>query len=227
MKLYTWDLQGFENTYERYYYMPHLNSCDSSGLDEHGHVHGTLGECGRASCVCAFEDELITYSRLFFEEDPTFKNRAEKIVNKLNIPKGSSIFVVGCGFGYLMESLSDLRMNVSGCDDSPYIQLNVDTESTLPIHNIDIRDSNFTNLVRESSGIMYFDYVVSEDMLTSYDTYDEIFPNMESLLKTNKPLTNIIHIIKTNCNEPFVNKSLEEWKLINPNHTWLNYHGDD
>lgn len=227
MKLYTWDLQGFENAYERYYYMPHLNSCDENGVDEHGHVHGTLGECGRASCVCAFEDELITYSRLFFENDPTFKNRAEKIVNKLNIPNGSSIFVVGCAFGYLMESLSDLRMNVAGCDNSPYIQLNLDTESTFPVHNIDATDINFLNLVRDATNILYFDYIISEDMLTSYDSYDEIFANMQSILKPNKPLTNIIHIVETNCNGPFMKKSLDEWRNINPNHTWIGSDGND
>lgn len=226
MKLYTWDLSGFENTYNRYYYMPHLNDC-VDGVDEHGHFHATLGECGKASCICAFEDEMITYSRLFFENDPIFENRANKIIEKLSIPVGSSIFVAGCAFGYLMESLSDKRMNVFGCDNSPYIHFNTETESTYPIHNIDVEDSNFTNLVREATGMMYFDYVISEDMLTSYDSHDIIFTNLQSILKPTKPLNNILHIVETRCNEPFVKKSINEWKLINPNHTWLDSDGND
>lgn len=226
MKLYTWDLLGFENTYNRYYYMPHLSDC-VDGVDEHGHFHATLGECGKASCICAFEDEMITYSRLFFENDPIFENRANKIIEKLSIPVGSSIFVAGCAFGYLMESLSDKRMNVFGCDNSPYIHFNTETESTYPIHNIDVEDLNFTNLVREATGMMYFDYVISEDMLTSYDSYDVIFTNLQSILKPTKPLNNILHIVETRCNEPFVKKSINEWKLINPNHTWLDSDGNE
>ena len=227
MKLYTWDLAGFELTYKKYYYMPHLSNCDETGHDEDGHFHDTLHECGKASCICAFEDEMITYSRLFFEDDPIFENRATKIIEKLNIPAGSSIFVVGCAFGYLMESLSDRRMNVFGCDNSPYIHFNTDTESSYPIHNIDVEDSNFTNLVRESTGMMYFDYVISEDMLTSYDSYDTIFTNLQSILKPTKPLTNILHLVETRCKEPFVVKSINDWKLVNTNHTWLDSDGNE
>ena len=229
MKLFTWDLDGFELAYKRYYYMPHLSNC-VDGVDDDGHFHDTLHECGRASCICAFEDEMITYSRLFFENSSQFEIRANKLIENLNIPNGSSIFVVGCAFGYLMEKLSDKRMNVSGCDNSPYIHFNTDTESTFPIHNIDVLDSNFTNLVRESTGVMYFDYVISEDILTSYDnegdSYNTIFLNLQSILKPSKPLTNIIHFVDTNCGVPFVNKNLQEWKQINTNHTWFDSDGN-
>jgi len=229
MKLFNWDLAGFEFAYSKYYYMPHLSDC-VDGVDEDGHFHDTLHECGRASCICAFEDELITYSKLFFENDPMFKVRAEKIINKLNITPGSSIFVAGCGFGFLMEALSDKRMNVAGCDNSPYIQFNNDTESQFPIHNIDILDSNFTNLIREATGIMYFDYVICEDVLTSYDdtenSYTTIFNNLQSILKPNKPLTNIVNIVDTKCGAPFVSKNLNEWTQVNNNYTWLDANGD-
>jgi hypothetical protein len=223
MKIYNWDLQGFENAYSRYYYMPHLNSC-VDGVDEHGHFHSTLGECGKASCVCAFEDEIITYSRLFFEGDTIFQTRAENVINQLNIPIGSSIFVAGCGFGYLMEALSEKRMNVSGCDNSPYIHFNTETESTFPIHNVDVEDVNFVNLIREATGIMYFDYIITEDILTSYNSYDVIFNNLEGILKVNKPKTNIINIVDTNCSEPFTTKTIEEWQSVNQNYTWLNFY---
>lgn len=230
MKLFTWDLDGFEFAYSKYYYMPHLSEC-VDGVDDHGHFHDTLHECGRASCICAFEDEIITYSRLFFENSSQFEVRSSKLIEKLNIPNGSSIFVAGCAFGYLMEKLSEKRMNVAGCDNSPYIHFNTDTESTFPIHNIDVLDTNFTNLIRESTGIMYFDYVVSEDMLTSYDneggSYDTIFSNLQSILKPTKPISNIVHIVDTNCGGPFVKKTIDEWKQINPNHTWFDSDGND
>ncbi len=71
MKIYNWDLAGFEKAYSKYYYMPHLSNC-VDGVDEEGHFHDTQQECGRASCVCAFQDENITYSKLFFEQDSIF-----------------------------------------------------------------------------------------------------------------------------------------------------------
>lgn len=235
MKLFTWDLEGFEFAYSKYHYMPHLNNCvgGSGGYNfAEGHYHDTLRECGRASCICAFEDEMITYSKLFFVQDPIFKTRAEKIINKLNIKSGSSIFVAGCAFGFLMEALSDKRMNVYGCDNSPYIHYNTDTESVFTIHNIDITQSDFNIKVFEQTGVQFFDYVITEDVLTSYDNTDEpsintILQNMQSILKVGKSLNNIINIVETKCGTPFNGKSLSEWKEINQNLTWLNANADD
>lgn len=235
MKRFTWDLAGFEFAYSKYHYMPHLNTCvgGSGGYNfVDGHYHDTLRECGRASCICAFEDEMITYSKLFFIQDPIFKTRAQKIINKLNIKAGSSIFVAGCAFGFLMESLADNRMNVYGCDNSPYIHFNTDTESTFIIHNIDITQNDFAIKVLENTGVQYFDYVITEDVLTSYDNEGEpsvniILENMESILKVGKPLSNIINILETKCSDPFNGKTLNEWKNINPNYTWLDTNADD
>ncbi len=225
MKLYNWDLAGFENAYSKYYYMPHLSSCDEDGHDEDGHFHDTMHECGRASCICAFEDEHITYSRLFFEGDSIFKTRAENIISSLNIPIGSKILVIGCAFGYLLEELANRRMNVWGCDTSPYIHLNTDTESTYPIYNVDVTSVGFVNEIREQTGIQYFDYAITEDVLTSYDEYGDIFSNIQSVLNPNKSLKNIIHIVDTNCGLPFVGKSLSDWNLTNDSYTWLDGNG--
>jgi SAM-dependent methyltransferase len=231
MKLFTWDLAGFEKAYVKYYYMPHLNDCED-GVDGDGHFHDTLHECGRASCICAFEDELITYSRLFFKEDKIFADRAEGIISKLNMKAGSSVFVLGCGFGYLLNELADRRMNVWGCDNSTYIHFNTDTEADYPIHNIDVLSSTFADDVLNATGIAKFDYVVSEDLLTSYDNNTEpsmstILSNMETILKVGKPLENIINIVTVNCPSPFVTKTLDEWKQVNPNYTWLGDHGTE
>lgn len=224
MKLYTWDLAGFENAYSKYYYMPHLSNC-VDGVDEDGHFHATMGECGRASCVCAFEDEHITYSRLFFEGDDIFKLRAENIISNLNIPIGSKILIIGCAFGYLLEELANRRMNVWGCDNSPYIHLNTDTESTYPIYNLDVTSNTFINDIRENIGIQYFDYIITEDLLTSYDEYTTIFSNIEGLLNPNKSLKNIINLVETNCGLPFIGQSLGVWRLTNDNYTWLDSNG--
>ena len=231
MKRFEWNLDGFEFAYSKYYYMPHLNSCDDTGHDEEGHFHGTLGECGKASCVCAFEDEIITYSRLFFENDTIFRQRAENLINGLGIKPGSSVFVAGCGFGYLLNALAEKRINVWGCDNSYYIHFNTDTEADYPIHNIDVLSSTFSEDVVSATGIEKFDYVITEDLMTSYDndgdeqSWNIIMQNMESILKSGKPLTNVIHIVEQNCPNPFTTKTLAEWKEVNTNHTWLETHG--
>lgn len=224
MKLYNWDLAGFENAYSKYYYMPHLSDCED-GVDGDGHFHDTMHECGRASCVCAFEDEHITYSRLFFEGDKIFSIRAENIINGINISVGSKILVIGCAFGYLLEELANKRMNVWGCDNSPYIHFNTDTESTYPIYNLDVTSNTFINDVREQMGMQYFDYIITEDLLTSYDEYTDIFSNIQGLLNPNKSLKNIINLVETNCGLPFVGKSIEDWRLVNDNYSWVDSNG--
>jgi hypothetical protein len=230
MKRFQWDLAGFEYAYSKYYYMPHLSDC-VDGVDEHGHFHDTLKECGKASCVCAFEDEIITYSRLFFQNDIIFKLRAENLVNGLGIKPGSSVFVAGTAFGYLMTELAKYKVNVWGCDNSPYIHFNTDTEADYPIHNIDVLSSDFSTQVVDATGIQFFDYVITEDLMTSYDndggeeSWNIIIQNMQSILKPSKPTTNVIHLVETNCSNPFSGKSLAEWKLINPNNTWTESHG--
>lgn len=230
MKVYNWDLNGFETAYNKYYYMESLNNCDGDGHDEDGHFHDTLRECGKASCICAFEDELITYSRLFFESNPIFKHRADNIIKLLNLPIGSTVLVAGCAFGHLLEELSERKMYPYGFDNSEYIQFNIDTEAKFPIHNIDILDTNFVNLIRESTGVMYFDCIITEDLLPTYNnvdnSYNKIFTNLELLLKPNKPLTNIIHIIDENSGHPLIEMNLDLWKEFNPTHRWLNYYGE-
>lgn len=231
MKLFNWDLEGFEKAYNKYYYMPHLNDCED-GVDGDGHFHDTLHECGRASCICAFEDEMITYSRLFFKEDTIFSIKTQKIIDKLNPKAGSTFFVMGAAFGYLMNELSAKKMNVWGCDNSSYIHLNTDTEADFVIHNINVLSSTFTTDVESATGVSKFDYVITEDLLTSYDndgteTIDEILFNAQSILKAGKPLENIINIVTPNCPSPFYTKTMQEWKQINQNMTWLDDHGNE
>lgn len=222
MKLYTWDSHGFETAYSKYYYS--INRAAENVAEQ-----ATLHACGKARCVCAYTDEIITYSKKFFDQNPVFKIRAEKIVNKLNIPIGSQIFVGGCAFGYLMEELQKLGMTVYGCDDSQYIQMKKNKEATLAIRDIDLTDTNFKSLVKQRTRLEYFDYVISEDVLTSYDdtSVNTILTNMESILEPSLSKNNIVHLVHLNCNPPFNNKSMNQWKTINPNHTWLDEYGND
>lgn len=209
MQIYSWDRAGFETAYWKQYYK------------QRG--------CGAArahNCQCSEVD--ITYSRQFFEGDNLFKVRAQNIVNKLLLEESTDIFVVGCGLGFIMEELKNLGMNVWGCDNSQYIHTIKNKEKIkVPIHNISALDVSFTNKVRNATGAMWFDVIITEDLLTSHDSYTEILINCESILNPDKPKTNIIHIVDTNTKLPFMSKDLNQWKQTNINHTWLNVLGTE
>ena len=102
-------------------------------------------------------------------------------------------------------------------------------ESNLAIRDIDLTDPNFKSLVKQRTRLEYFDYIISEDVLTSYDdtSVNTILTNMDSILEPNLSKNNIIHLVHMNCNPPFNNKSMNQWKIINPNHTWLDEYGND
>jgi 2-polyprenyl-3-methyl-5-hydroxy-6-metoxy-1,4-benzoquinol methylase len=208
MLLYTWDKAGFEKAYWRQYYR------------QRG--------CGAArahNCRCAEVD--ITYSRLFFEDDQLFNVRAQNIVTNCNIPEGSDIFVGGCALGFLMEALKTLGMNVWGCDSSRYIHTIKNKEKVkFAIHDVSLTEAQFVTKTRNATGAMWFDYVITEDVLTSHDSYTGIFNNIEGILNPSVPKSNIIHLVDTNALPPFEQKTLEEWRTLNANHTWLNGLGE-
>jgi 2-polyprenyl-3-methyl-5-hydroxy-6-metoxy-1,4-benzoquinol methylase len=209
MQIYSWDKVGFESAYWKQYYKQ--KGC---------------GAARAHNCQCSEID--ITYSRLFFEDDKLFKVRAENIVNKLQLQESTDIFVVGCALGFLMEELRNMGMNVWGCDNSHFIHTIKNKEKArTPIHNISILDADFTNKVRNATGAMWFDVIITEDLLTSHDSYTEIFNNCESILNPNKTKTNIVHLVDTNTKTPFMSKPLNKWKELNTNYTWLNTLGEE
>lgn len=209
MQIYTWDKSGYTNAYSRYYYK--LRGC---------------GARHRRSCICS--DSSITYCRTFFEDNLFFKDRAQNIVTKFNIVPGKKVFVVGCAFGFLMEELGKLGVKVWGCDDSQYIQSNKNKPSEkidYDIYNISVLDNNFASQVKRSTNIDSFDFVITEDVLTSHDEYTNILNNCESLLTPGLPSNNVIHLVDLGTVAPFVSKTYEQWKSINPNHSWLDAFG--
>lgn len=209
MQIYTWDQAGYTQAYSKYYYK--LRGC---------------GAKHRRTCICT--DSTISYSRLFFENNLFFKQRAQNIVNRFDIKTGSKIFVVGCAFGFLMEELSKLGMKVYGCDNSHYIQTNKNKPSEknqFEIYNISVLDNNFVSEVKKVTGLNSFDCVITEDVLTSHNEYQEITNNCKNLLTAELPESRVIHLIDIGAGVPFVSKTYEEWKNINPNQSWVDGFG--
>lgn len=203
MQVYQWDKAGFQSSYWKQYYK------------QRG--------CGAAkahNCRCSEID--ISYSRQFFEDDNLFKVRAQNIVDKLQLIESTDIFVIGCGLGFIMEELKLLNMNVWGCDNSNYIHTIKNKEKVkVPIYNIDATSLNFVDSVRNAAGAMWFDVIITEDMLTSHNDFNQIFNNCEGILNPSLPKTNIVHLVNESAALPFTSHSLSTWANFKPEHTWV------
>lgn len=207
-QIYTWDKQGFEDAYWQEIYK--------------------LRGCGAAmprNCKC--QTTFITYSRKFFDTNALFNDRARKIINKISLPEGSSVLVVGCALGYLMEELQRLHMVPYGFDNSTYINgLKTVERVRFEIPRIDILSNKIVADLDKDLGVTSFDCIITEDVLPSHDSFTEIFDNCELLLKPGAPKSNIVHVVQENAPAPFTSLSMEQWTALNPEHTWLDQNGN-
>lgn len=207
-QIYTWDRQGFEDAYWKYTYK--LKGC---------------GAATPKNCKCP--DSYSTYSKQFFDSMNMFYERGVKIKNKLNLPDNSTVLVVGCALGYLMEQMERIKLIPYGFDNSNYINGAKGKEKVkFDIPNINILDNNILNDVNRAFGFNKFDCIVTEDVLPSHDSWDKIFSNCELLLKEGLSKSRIVHIVELGVEAPFVKKSLNDWKSTNTNHTWLDQNGN-
>lgn len=210
-QIYTWDLQGWRDSYSTYLYIQK--------------------ECGAKHVrICKCTGRIETYSRKFFTSMAMFTVRARNIVNQLQLAQGSKILVIGVAFGFLMEELEKLGMIVYGLDNSHYIHQQINLPKNpqkvkYPIKNIDATSSTFVNEVHAGMGVSQFDCIITEDVLTSHDTFNEIFDNCESVLHPSKPLSRIVHLVDLTPGEQFTRKSSIEWVASRSTHTWVDTAG--
>lgn len=205
-QIYNWNVQGFRNSYEKYYYKQ--RECRSKLI---------------RNCSCT--GRMETYSRNFFNTMKMFDVRAEHIVQHYNLAPGSRVLVAGCAFGFLMESLQTLGMIPYGFDNSPYIQQLASANKNpmkvqFPIHNIDIASTNFVSEIQQATGHTTFDCVVTEDVLPSFNAFTQIMTNCNSVSQK------VFHIVDLNCGEDFTKKTATEWIAVNPSHAWANHEGE-
>lgn len=206
---YTWDKQGFESAYWKYTYR--LKGC---------------GAATPRNCRCP--DTYSTYSKEFFESKSMFYERAVKIKSKLNLPDNSTVLVVGCALGYLMEQMQRVKLVPYGFDNSNYINgIKGKERVTFDIPNIDILSNNIVTEINRAFKINKFDCVVTEDVLPSHDSWTTIFNNCELLLKDGLPKSRVVHIVEVNTESPFTQKSLANWKSLKSDHTWLDASGNE
>lgn len=205
MQVYTWDKEGFEGAYWKYYYK--LRGCGAS----------------RARwCKC--NDTYITYSRNFFETNQMFTMRATSIIEKLALPVGSKILVVGAALGYLNEELNKLGMVSYAIDNSQYIHsIKHKEKATVEIHNIDVTAPSFKSQLASKVGVDTFDCVITEDVMPSYSDWTAIVANCNAVVPAQN---HVVHIVETDVVAPLVAKTLDQWRVLNSTHLWLNGVGE-
>ena len=207
-QIYTWNKDGFENAYWKYYYK--VRGCGAS------HAR-----------TCRCNDTYITYSRNFFETNDMFKERAVKVVNHLSLPAGSTILVVGCALGYLMEELQKLGMVCYGIDNSTYIKSIKHKEKVqFDIHDVNIYANNFLTEMNREVKATQFDCIITEDVLPSHDSWATIFNNCELVLKPGLNKDRIVHIVQVNATGGLISKTLGQWKDLRNTYTWMDQNGN-
>jgi hypothetical protein len=153
------------------------------------------------------------------------------------ISSSDRILVGGCGFGYLIEAAQeDGFSSVWGLDASTYISSNRGTESVGSVLFVedDIRGgARVRAALRSLTGDDEFDWIITESVLESYDD-SEIPPLLaaaETVLASVHPTANIIHLVhavphpsfpRSGLDSAFNVKPIDDWKAIEPTHTWVN-----
>lgn len=211
-QIYTWDLQGWRDSYSKYVYIQR--------------------ECGAKTIqICKCTGRIETYSRKYFSSMEIFRLRATNIVNRLKLPPGSKILVIGTAFGFLMEQLKTLGMIPYGLDNSQYIHQQINLPKNphrvqFPIHDIDVTSTTFVQQVQSKMGISKFDCIITEDVLTSHNTFTTILNNCESILDTSKTKNHIVHLLDLTAGPKFTVKSISDWIIVQPQHTWTDIAGE-
>ena len=162
-----------------------------------------------------------------------------------NFSPASNALIVGCGFGWLVEALTDAGGNeVWGTDTSTIIQslLNdpqIDVRSDiLPrILDIDAADPNAKNLFKAAgagNNKGQFQWVVTELIMESFDPVNDLaafnaFCDSLDALKQ-KGQSNVLHIVAQEipgfeeAHDPDLDMTwltLGEWASFRPDHYWL------
>lgn len=156
-----------------------------------------------------------------------FKERAVKIVDKISLPVGSKVLVVGCALGYLMEELQKLGMECYGIDNSTYIRsVKAKEKATFEISDVSIISDRFMIEMNREVKVTQFDCIITEDVLPSHSAWTSIFTNCESVFKPGLNKNRIVHLVEANAATGFTSKTLPQWKALKSDHTWLDQNGN-
>ena len=169
-------------------------------------------------------------------------NRLAKINQIPNITPAAETLVIGCGFGWLIETIIDVGGNrVWGTDTSTLIQGAIATAGVRPdvqplILNINFTDGNAIQQFRSAraggtgNNRGKFDWIITEHLLTDWPIGD-IQSALDACenLRSNNP-GGVAHIVTAQDNlrpgnsDPIIvpnQFSLAEWVALRDSHWWM------
>lgn len=194
--------------------------------------------------------QIVGYGRALYMDSKgpnprfnTWDHNIRSLGTRLNMSFGSTILLVGCGFGYTIEEAKALGVTkIWGADTSTFIQANKTTEAHPDIAplilNIDITSANALNLLRPHvGGSGRVNWVVSELVVESLTAQElTAFLNACDSLRTGPG--GVAHIVacKMDTTEggedphkdsPLWQRTLAEWAAERPGHYWLDWNNDN
>lgn len=165
-----------------------------------------------------------------------FEHRRDNLIRDFGMTTGESILIAGGAFGYLCEAFLDLGFTrCYTLDDSAYITglpgetradvltrfIEVDMTTGFPQLRGAIRA--VTREVEGNPGYSQFDWVITEDVLTSYAT-NEVDPvlNAAEAVLDGADLARCVHMVTEDpVPAPFTSLTLEAWDALRAAHSWV------
>ena len=171
-----------------------------------------------------------------------YRRTMAKMGTAPNFSPAANALIVGCGFGWLVETLTDAGgNNVWGTDNSTLIQgllndpqIDVRADISPRILDIDVMDPNATNLFKAAgagNNKGQFRWVVTELVMESFDpigdpaTFNAFCDALDDLKQSGQ--SNVLHIVTQEMGYPHDPSldmtwlTLEEWAAFRPDHLWL------
>lgn len=189
--------------------------------------------------------QSVGYGRVFAQDYENsvntelthFDKRMTEIVKLAGVTASKRILIIGCAFGYAIESLIDKGyVDVWGTDLSQWIHDNknrIEYEGALPsmrsdvqnvVSNINISDVDATSQF-VSFGVPIpgtFDVIITEQLLSGFrgNGLDSFLASINGLL-ANKGIA--IHVITSDIrnDDEYVSRTLEQYRVLEPNHYWM------
>ena len=165
-----------------------------------------------------------------------FETRRDNLIRDFGMTTGESILIAGGGFGYLCEAFLDLGyLRCYTLDYSTFLTGQpgeiradvatrfVEVDMTTGFPQLRGAIKNVTKGIEGNPGYYQFDWVLTEDVLTSY-AVGEVDPvlNAAEAVLDGADLTRCVHMVtESPLPAPFTDLTLEAWDALRPAHSWV------
>lgn len=166
-------------------------------------------------------ERLLTYGRDFFADATVWERRAKAIIEATSLSSDSTVLVVGCGIGLLIEQfIADGYPNVWGVDASQWVIDRLDVESKVP-DRITLGTIGWDEPFADAGFPTHYDVVVDEDAMSAH-WGDEVATFNAALGALGDKVVHVTTPLRGTYGDSALNwRTMEEWKQTAPEHVWM------